>query len=287
MRALIRITSFFEQWAAEVLRQPALMFTLILAPFLLLFAFGDGVKIGGPRPRTLIVQSPDAQQPIDPLIEDLEEEVQIVGITESLPLARRSLEKGDIDAVAIVPDDLNSFIETGERIPLRVLIGEIDPVRRSYARAFLRDQVAVLNQQTVAEVLSEAQGGVANISAVTTEARQYLDLLRGAQSELDEARAAVGQLKTSLQPLNSAVDALDQASSIALVIPGLSRTADETRQLRDAVVNLQTSVDRLDSNLQAANQTDLPDEAEIREIEAALDEVDSASARPSSWNSKT
>lgn len=82
MRAFIRVSSFFEQWTAEVLRQPGLMFTLILVPFLLLLAFGDGVKIGGPRPRTIMVQSPDAQQPIEPLLENLPEEVEIVGITE-------------------------------------------------------------------------------------------------------------------------------------------------------------------------------------------------------------
>jgi ABC-2 type transport system permease protein len=64
MRALIRVSSFFEQWAAEVIRQPALMFTLVIAPFLLLLAFGEGVEIGGPKPRTLIVQPPDAAQQV-------------------------------------------------------------------------------------------------------------------------------------------------------------------------------------------------------------------------------
>jgi ABC-2 type transport system permease protein len=284
MQTLIRLTSFFEQWSAEVLRQPGLMFTLILAPFLLLLAFGDGVKLGGPRPRTLIVQPPDAQQSIEPLLEDLEEEVEIVGITESLPLARRALEKGDVDAVAVVPAEPNSFIENQERVPIRVLIGEIDPVRRSYARAFLNDQVAALNQRTVAEVLSEAQGGVENIGAITADARQYIDLLQGAQTELDETRAAVDRLQASLAPLDSAIDALDEASSIALVIPGLSRTAAETDRLRNAVIDLRASVDRLDSNLDAANDNSLATGAEIRDIEAALDEVDAASGRIGSIN---
>ena len=37
-------------------------------------------------------------------------------------------QSGDVDAVAIVPPDGNTYIERGEQIPIRVLLGEIDPV---------------------------------------------------------------------------------------------------------------------------------------------------------------
>ncbi|MEX2373125.1 MAG: ABC transporter permease [Dehalococcoidia bacterium] len=268
--------SFFEQWGAEVIRQPALMFTLVVAPFLLLFAFGAGVELGGPRPNTLVVQSPDASVSIEPLLADLEQHVLIEGITESLPLARRSLERGDIDAVVVVPDNPQAFLEEGTQVPLQVLIGEVDPVRRSYARAYLRDQVAALNQRTIEQVLEEAQAGMGDVPQITADARGYVDVLDGARNELEDARTHVGELRAALVPLSATVaDIDDTASQLTFFVPGLSRTQQQTERLRNAVTDLQSSVDEIDSRLATASGDDgLPTEEEIASIRGSLDEID-------------
>ena len=39
MRAITRTLSFFSTWMAEVVRQPALMLSLVVGPFLLLLLF--------------------------------------------------------------------------------------------------------------------------------------------------------------------------------------------------------------------------------------------------------
>src|SRR5690606_6519859 len=115
-------------------------------PFLLLLAFGEGASIGGPRPRTLIVQPPGSEAEVADLLERIEQSVDLRGTTESLPIARRSLERGEVDAVIVVPEDPEGILASGQQIPVQVLIGEIDPIRRSYARGYLRDQVSALNR---------------------------------------------------------------------------------------------------------------------------------------------
>jgi len=265
-----------EQWLSEVVRQPGLILTLVVAPFILLVAFGTGVELGGPRPRTVVAESADARDSLEPLIADLEQYVDFRGFEDSLLLARRSLERGDIDAVIVVPDDPAQFLERGVQVPLQVLIGEVDPVRRSYARAYLRDQVAALNQRTIEDVVSDAQGSVGNISDMTAEARQYVDLLAGARGELEEARTQVSELRTSLEPLSRAVESADStAERVAFFVPGLSAAAGQVDRLRVAVTDLESTVERLDTRLSAASGGQgLPSEQEVDDIRAALDEID-------------
>jgi ABC-2 type transport system permease protein len=145
---------------AEILRQPALIFSLIVGPFLVLFAFGQGVSIGGPQPRTIIVRetepAPDAAELL-PSAEQLETYIDVIGETRDLNLAVEWLRRGEADAVMVMPADPIGHLERAEQIPLRVIAGSIDPVRLSYARAFLRDQVSVLNQQTIERAITEAQ----------------------------------------------------------------------------------------------------------------------------------
>ncbi len=271
MKSLIRTTSFFEQWAAEVLRQPALMFTLVIAPFLLLLAFGEGVEIGGPRPRTLIVQEPGAQQPIGPLLEGIDQKVNIVGVTESLPLARRALQRGDVDAVAVVPPNPNEIIQNGGQIPIHVLIGEIDPVRRSYARSYLRDQIAVLNQKAVAMAVAEAQGGAGDLSATTSNARQQLDTLDAATNR-QQSLDALQSLKQSLQPYQEGLAGL--AAGTALIIPGLTPSGAQSANIVSTVDQLLANVDQAESKLQSGDTAATVPSSDINRMRTSLDTID-------------
>ena len=82
MRAITRTLSFFSTWMAEVVRQPALMLSLVVGPFLLLLLFGEGVKLGAPMPRTILVMPEDGQdERIDPVLDDLSRYLDIVDET--------------------------------------------------------------------------------------------------------------------------------------------------------------------------------------------------------------
>jgi ABC-2 type transport system permease protein len=156
-RPMTRTMAFFSKWMAEVIRQPALMLSLVVGPFLVLLAFGEGVAIGGPKPKTLIVEPQGGGGLLQPLPEELAGQIEIAGVTQDMEEARRQLRRGQVDAVMVLPEDPASYLERSERIPIEVYTGDIDPVRLSYARAYLRDQLADLNQRTVAKAVAEAQ----------------------------------------------------------------------------------------------------------------------------------
>lgn len=276
MRAIIRTLSFFEQWTAEVVRQPGLMFTLVLAPFLLLFAFGEGVKIGGARPKTVIVQAENAETPIEPFLEDLRQEVQIVGVTPDERWARNELAEGRVDAVAIVPPDPRSYIERGEQIPFWVLLGEVDPVRRNYATSYLKDQIAALNQRAVAEALGQASGQVHDMGAVSGAAREQIEALQTATNR-DEARSATERLLAAIQPLEAVTQGGGETAAFA--IPGLVQAMGDGAGLAPAVADLRASVDALDRRLASGGGEDGVTDSEIGQLEAALGRVEAASAQ--------
>jgi ABC-2 type transport system permease protein len=281
MSTVIRALSFIEQWLAEVLRSPALMFTLIVAPFLLLFAFGQGVKLTGPRPVTLLVQDSRSEHDITPLLDTLEDHVIFAGVTESLPLAHRALRRGDIDAIVLVPDAPEQRIDAGEQVDIVVYTGEIDPVRRSYARAYMRDQVTALNQRTIGEVFAAAQTELDAIADLSAQAREYYRLLVAARDEFDEARLRITELRETLQPLVATVENVDdRTQQAARVIPGLGGAAERTSRLRDAVSDLQASVQRIDARLAEAGAGDrpLPSDEELSDLESRLEAIDDAVA---------
>src|SRR5215217_7988984 len=72
-RSVVRTLSFFSKWLAEVMRQPALMLSLVVGPFLLLLLFGEGVKLGAPLPKTVLVRDEGPQdQRMTPLRKELD-----------------------------------------------------------------------------------------------------------------------------------------------------------------------------------------------------------------------
>src|SRR4051812_13500769 len=100
MTSLTRVSAAFSKWSAEILGNPWLMVTLVLGPFLVLLAFGQGVEVNGPKPRTLIVEPAQDTGPIQPLPEELNDHIQVVGQTKDVNWAREELRQGRVDAVA-------------------------------------------------------------------------------------------------------------------------------------------------------------------------------------------
>ena len=276
MRSATRSLSFFSKWSAEIIRQPALMLSLVLGPFLVLLAFGHGVNVNGPRPRTLIVESQDTDASIQPIPEELNEHIDIVGTTTDMGYARQQLRDGKVDAVAVMPPDPVERVKSGQHIPVHILTNEIDPVREGYARAYLRDQVAELNKDTIARAIGEAQGSITEVQEATAQARPILQTLRAAEGDIERARTQTRELREAIGPLarasNRAASAITGAS---FVVPGLEGPADQAERLGRITSDLNASIDSLDRALndpQGGGR--VPTASEIDEIERNLDEID-------------
>lgn len=279
LRSVTRTLAFYVKWLAEVLRQPALMLSLVVGPFLLLAAFGQGAKLGVPKPRTyLVTPQANLNGPLDPVPEDLDQYLNIVDKGSDLAVAREQLRQGKADLVAVLPSDPLATVRSGEHVTVQILTNEIDPVRKVYTRTFLSQQVATVNQQAIEKAISEAQGSIDQIQTLIAQGHQSVKLARGANSNPAQ-RHQVGALKTMLGPLSTGSGkAAIAATGAAFVIPGLGvASASDPAKLSQSVDSLNRQINALDTRL-SADSSATASPQELDQIDQNLTAIDTTAA---------
>jgi ABC-2 type transport system permease protein len=276
MSSIVRTASFFTTWVAEFLRHPLLLFGLVLGPFLILIAFGQGVDYSEIKPDVILVRSEPAADDQDELVpETLHEHVNVVAETTDLQAAIESLRNGDADGVAVVPTNFGEPISEGNRIPIQIFTSDIDPVTVQFTESYLLGRVARLNQETLARAIEEAQVAVGDVQTEIAAAREFVDALRGTTDDVDTLRAQVDGLQDVLVPLSTAANAVSAAStSISFLLPGIGSPLQEIREFRDSVEELRDMVADLETRLDEAGTAGFPpSDAELDEIDAQLESI--------------
>ncbi len=150
MRSLTRSLAFLRKELVSVWRQPRLIATLVLGPFLILFLFGLGYQ-ELPEPfRTVVVAEQDGSAiGVDAaeLDEAFGEGIDVVEVTDDLDSARQSLVSGEIDLVLVAPEDGLEALERGEQATFSILHAEIDPVMTGSIDLLARLSVNQINQR--------------------------------------------------------------------------------------------------------------------------------------------
>lgn len=273
MHAVTRTLAFFSKWMAEVVRQPALMVSLIAGPFLVLLAFGQGVDVGGIRPRIIVVEPATNTGPMQPLPDELNDHVKLVATTQDLSWAQDQLRKGKVDAVGVIPPDPLKTVEQGQHVPIQIYTNDIDPVTRSYAELYLNQQVAELNRKTIEKAITEAQGSAKDIRQVVQQARPIVETLQNNQGGVDTALSQVQRLQQLVDPLPSAVNAANNAlQGVSFVVPGLNTAANQVQRLSQATTDLKQGLDRLNQTLQSGQG--LASATDMDRVAKNLDEID-------------
>lgn len=190
--AIIRSLAFLRKELLTVLRQPRLMVTLVVGPFLILLLFGLGYR-ETPEPfRTLfVVQGEDSALDADAgsLGESFGGGIELVGTTDDPDAARRRLADREVDLVVIAPDRATEALQRGEHPAFSVVHSEIDPVLTSNISLLARLSVDEFNRRLLTEVISGAQieseklTASAEAEAATTDL-QSLERLRDADPAL-------------------------------------------------------------------------------------------------------
>ena len=157
IRSLTRISSFINKEMIEVLRRPGALFSLVIAPFLIMAAFGAGYR-GERRAMNAVVVAP-ADSTIKP--ETYQQmgsnAVNVVEITADLEGARTRLKNQEIDLLVIAPADLSVEFAAGRQTPISVEYNELDPVLDGYIRYIADRQVHELNRQLVQDAVEAGQ----------------------------------------------------------------------------------------------------------------------------------
>ncbi len=140
---LIRVSAFVRKEMAEILRQPRLVATLILGPFLILFIFGIGYNNSLRTMRTIMVIPEDSkiEQEIKEIASRLSGAVDMVDIISSQAEATQRLDTGEIDLILLTPADPYGDIAGNQHSEISIIHHEIDPLEQMFVNTLERAYV--------------------------------------------------------------------------------------------------------------------------------------------------
>lgn len=206
---MIRISAFVRKEAAEILRQPRLVITLILGPFLILLLFGLGYGAQPIPLRTLFVVPEDSI--LRPYLKDnvktIVKQLVYEGMTSDKELAEAKLRSDEVDVVVAAPNNIYETVRSNQQAVFTIYHDEIDPIRARYARAFADLFVNRINQRILQVFAEEGQQEASTHQPDVEAARRITDALRRAM-ESDDAQAFqqhLGELDRNLTDLEAAL----------------------------------------------------------------------------------
>lgn len=156
---LIRTSSFLGKELKEIFRQPKLILTLVLGPFLIMFLFGLANPDQGRTLRTtFVVTDPNSfQEEIDTFTKSFSSLLVSYVIESDKELALAKLANNQTDMVIVVPDTPFETIQKNQQAEFLVYHNEIDPFQIGYVNSVARIYVDEINRQFLKSVVEREQ----------------------------------------------------------------------------------------------------------------------------------
>lgn len=179
-RSLIRISAFLRKEIAEIIRQPMLVLSLVLGPFLILLFFGLGYQNEARALRTLFVTAEDSPvtDRIREYAETLGPQLIFVGLTFDEAEAKARLNAGEVDIVTVVPADPFTSLLNNEQAVFILYHEEMDPLRANYVNIFGRVYVNEINRRVLRLITTRGQADLEQMQGTLDEAQASLEVLR-------------------------------------------------------------------------------------------------------------
>jgi ABC-2 type transport system permease protein len=272
-RSLIRASSFLRKEIFEILRQPRLVATLVLGPFLILFIFGIGYRDQSRSLRTLFVVPPNsaiAAQDIQKYGKSMGSLITYEGVIADLNVALDRLHRGEVDLVIEEPGEAITTIQNNQQATFTLYHNQIDPVQVSYINYLGWLYVGAVNQQVLYAFAVQGQKDAVTLHASLQEAHKNVSATRQAVQSGDQVLAQENQLK-----LAGNVDTISLAAGASL---GLLDSLQQTNSTSAGNVNpVQAVLTDLQQNTgQAGNSTGTKDErlANLDKIDQDITSLD-------------
>ena len=265
-RGLTRVSSFIRKEIFEVLRQPRLILTLVLGPFLILFLFGAGYTNTARPLRAWVVaqpQSPLAQE-IEKYSKRMEGQLTISGISENMDNGFISLRRGDVELVIVTPKNAYDTILSNQHAVFTLYYNEIDPMQVSYIQYVGVVFQDIVNQGVLLSVTSEGQKETMNLQQNLKAARQNISDLRSALNAKDKNAFLQNQ-----QALSKKVQAVSVGIQTSLgLLSSVQQTSggdsNQSNHLVDTLTDLQTNTEQLSNG----------DPADLGQRSSNIDKID-------------
>jgi ABC-2 type transport system permease protein len=259
---VIRSSAFIRKEIDDILRQPRLIITLILGPFLILLIFGLGYHNVARPLKTLFVTQPDSTfaKNIQQYQKSISTTIIYSGTTSDQNEAISRLRAGDVDLVIVVPNDAFNTILNNQQAVFTLYYAEIDPIQVSYIQyigVFYSDTV---NREVLRSITEQAQKNTANLHNDLQQAHQNLSALRQAVQAGDASAAQQKQ-----QNVNTSVDAITLGIGASL---GYLSSVEQTNGSSDVNTGqLQSIVKDLQQNNSDIGNTATPQDQRLSKID--------------------
>ncbi len=205
-RGVVRALGFVRKEVVAVVRQPKLLITLVLGPFLILALFGAGYRNSRDPLRTIAVASEGnpLRTGIEEIAAEADQTIDFLGITTSEDEALDRLRRGEADIVVVVPEDPEATIRSGERAEFVIWHDELDPFSRTNIVFVSQDAVQDFNERVLERFAAYSQEESAKIDDALPSARQSAVAVRAALEGGDDAA-----VDRELRRLENSVRVLD------------------------------------------------------------------------------
>jgi ABC-2 type transport system permease protein len=228
LRFLIRISSFLGKEWVEILRQPRLILTLVLGPFLIMFLFGLGYPDQSRPLRTLfVIEDQNALQGQENLFTESPNPVIInLGVENNKESALAKLARNQTDLVVVIPPNPLAKVQNNQQAEFLIYHNEVDPFQAAYVQSIARIYVDEINRRALQMVTEQGQGEAGSVQPSLETALAKTKALRGAIPPGDTNTAAqVADLEQELSTVNENLTTFRSLGSGVLVSPFNAQTS--------------------------------------------------------------
>ena len=163
-KPFIRLLSFFAKEVNEVRRQPKLVLSLLLGPFLILLLFGIGYQGERPKIRTVLVAPQQGSGALN--VKDIENAITanftLVKTTSDPAEAQALLDSGQADVIETLPADVEGNLRSGQQSQVDFQYNEINPLNEQWIQYLAYAQVNEINRAVQLKALQQAQAEAAS-----------------------------------------------------------------------------------------------------------------------------
>lgn len=270
LKPFVRLLAFFAKELAEIRRQPRLLLSLVLGPFLILLLFGIGFTGEQPKLNTLLVVPSGMAN--DPRVQQFSQVIgaanfNVVQIVEDEQAAVNAMRasRGTIDVVEVLPPDMDQLFGRQQQSPIKVLYNEIDPTQEQWIQYLSYVQVKELNTALLVSALGGSREQIGNVQQFVASTRSDLQQI---ESGLQTAQSP--QVRAAFQRLRN-------NSGLILAGLALSSSNDATQTAQSDVQAIQRSLEQLDQAVQRGEVQE--QRTRIADINARLTSVEQAAGQ--------
>jgi ABC-2 type transport system permease protein len=219
---LIRASSFLGKEMTEFFRQPRLILTLVLGPFLIMFLFGLGYPEQNRTLRTAFVTTDPAtfQKEVNTFTKSFNAKIfdYVIETDKELALAKLALNQTDL--VIIIPDVPFETIKNNQQAEFLVYHNEVDPIQIGYIQSVARILVDEVNRQILQAVAKQGQADSGSLQTDLETAIAKTQALRQAVPAGDVTTATqAADLEKDLTDVHANLTTFRSLSSGILVSP--------------------------------------------------------------------